>query len=82
MGEQFEQAPRSALNGHTGEMIRWVLGMALAGFVAYYTAQGALQERISALETTQRLQWEDVQRSLSRIETDLREVKRATAGTN
>lgn len=39
------------LNGKTGEVARWLLGLVAAGTVSYFTAQGTTRERIAVLET-------------------------------
>ena len=56
------------LNGKTGEYVRYLIGMGIAALVAYFTAQGALQERVSKVETLEQSHFEEVQRSLQRIE--------------
>ena len=56
------------LNGKTGEIVRYLIGLGVAGVVAYFTAIGALQERVSRVETLEQSHFEEVQRSLQRIE--------------
>ena len=55
------------LNGKTGEVMRWVIGLVVAGLVSYFTAQGAMQQRLSVVETTERLHYEATQRDLQDI---------------
>lgn len=56
------------LNGKTGEMLRWVIGLMIAGLVYYFSGIGALQERVSKVETLEESHFQEVQRSLVRIE--------------
>ncbi len=69
-------------NGQTkvGETGRFLVAMVAAAVVAYFTAQISTENRLTTLETTQRLQWDEVQRALSRIEAALRDVKQTVAG--
>lgn len=39
------------LNGRTGDMMRWAISLALAGVVAYFTAQNAANQRLTVVET-------------------------------
>lgn len=64
------------MNGKTGEMLRWLIGAVVAALVAYYTAAISTEQRLTAVEVSQRLQFEEVQRALARIELDVRDVKR------
>ncbi len=52
-------------------MLRWVATMALGGLVAYFTAQGAMQERLSVVETTERLHYDATVRTLQEIKDSL-----------
>ena len=54
----------SPLNGKTGEVLRWAIGIGLAGLVYYFTGMGAVQTRIAVLEERQ-----------SRLGGDLTEIK-------
>ena len=65
----------AGLNGKTGEVLRWLIGGIAAVLIAYYTAQGALENRLTALETKNQALGEEIQRSLTRIETDIRELR-------
>ena len=57
------------MNGK-GELLRYVLGLGLAAVVAYYTAQGAMQQRVTAVET----KVESVQQDIRDIKSDVREL--------
>lgn len=78
----------AGLNGKTGEFVRQLIGWAMAALIAYFTAQGAMRERVAALEATQKSEMQAVQQSilglrsemsdrLSDIKTDVREVREA-----
>lgn len=54
----------SSLNGKTGEIVRWVLGLLLAAVVAYFTSMGAVQTRLAVAEN-----------NIQRIGDDLKEIK-------
>jgi hypothetical protein len=58
----------SQANGRTGEWLRWLGGLALAALVSYYTAQGALNEKLAVIDTREQTRWEEVQRRLGAIE--------------
>lgn len=73
--EHAEDRGLLGLNGKTGEFLRWVAGLAFAAIVSYFTAQASVTNRLTAVETTQRLQFEEIQRSLVDIKVDLRDVK-------
>lgn len=67
------------LNGKTGEVLRWLLGMVSAALIAYFTAQSAIEQRVTAVETRQSAQYEDLQRQVtdakSDIKADIRELR-------
>lgn len=65
----------AGLNGRTGEIVRWILGGVFAALVAYYTAQGAMQERLRAVEVQQEAQFGELQRALGDIKLDVREIR-------
>lgn len=75
--EQRDESGLLGLNGRTGELVRWVVGLAMSAIVAYFSAQASVTNRLTAVETTQRLQFEEIQRSLSDLKLDVREVKTA-----
>lgn len=75
--EQRDESGLLGLNGLTGELVRWVVGLAMSAIVAYFSVQASVTNRLTAVETTQRLQFEEIQRSLSDLKLDVREVKTA-----
>lgn len=72
----------SQANGKTGELLRYVIGLALAAIVAYFSGQIATNKTIadtnervsttnghvSVIESREQSHFEEVQRSLIRIE--------------
>lgn len=58
----------SPLNGRTGEVVRWAIGIVLAGIVAYFTALGAMQAQIAVVIERERNHYEEIVRRLDRIE--------------
>lgn len=64
----------SRFNGRTGEWIRWLGGMVVAGIVAYFTAMGAMQKQIAIIDTREQTRWEEVQRTLQRMEANYQRV--------
>ncbi len=65
----------AGLNGKTGEVLRWLIGGIAAVVIAYYTAQNAMENRLTAVETAQEANFGEIQRSLGRIESDIRELR-------
>lgn len=57
-----------SLNGKTGEYIRWIVGMGLAGIVAYFTVLGALQSQLAVVVERERNHYDEIIRRLDRIE--------------
>ena len=60
-----------SLNGKTGEVLRWALGLGLAAIVAYYTAIGALQAQIAVVIEREQNHYTELLRRLDRIESKL-----------
>lgn len=60
------------LNGKTGEVMRWCIGLAVAALVSYFTAQNTTNERLTKIET----RWEFVQGSLTEIKTELKDQRK------
>lgn len=58
----------SPFNGKTGEYVRWALGVALAGLVAYFTAIGTIQAQIAVVIERERNHYDEIIRRLDRIE--------------
>jgi hypothetical protein len=75
----MEQEPTGAgllgLNGKTGEVLRWLLGLAGAALISYFTAQGAIEQRVTAVETKEGAHFEEVIRRMDLMQTDVRELR-------
>lgn len=74
------------LNGKSGEILRWLLMLALSGMVAYYTSMNAMSQQIAVTQTTERAHFDEMQRtladmkdetrrSLADIKADVREIR-------
>jgi hypothetical protein len=55
------------MNGK-GELLRYALGLVLAGLVAYFTAIGSVQTSVAVIDSREQQHFEEVQRTLQRIE--------------
>lgn len=59
------------MNGKTGEMLRWVIGLALACIVAYYTAIGSIRSQIAVVEERELNHYGEIIRRLDRMESKI-----------
>lgn len=57
-----------SLNGKTGEYLRAVLALALAGLVSYYTTLGVMQAQLAVVIERERNHYDEIIRRLDRIE--------------
>lgn len=62
-------------NGRMGEWVRWALLLIAAGVVSYFTTIGTLSTQLAMVEERQRNHFDEIQRSLSRIENDVRDLR-------
>lgn len=69
-------------NGKTGELVRYLIGMGVAALVAYYTAQMQIEHRmtstdgdVAVIKTLEQSHFEEVQRSLTRIERAIERIE-------
>lgn len=62
------------MNGKTGEMLRWILGLALAAIVSYFTALGALQSKVAVVEEREQNHYNEVRRLLETMDIKLDRV--------
>jgi hypothetical protein len=53
------------------EVLRWVVGLGLAGVVSYYTAIGSIRSQINVVEERENNHYIEVIRRLDRMETKL-----------
>lgn len=63
----------ASLNSKTGEALRWIFMLAVGAIVSYYTAVGTLENRLTALETTQQNQFLELRRSLEDFKANTRD---------
>ncbi len=73
--------PRDALsplgNGKLVSLGRWILSTAVTVLVAYYSAQIAIEQRITRVETRQESNFQEVLRTLDRVEAELVRLRSA-----
>lgn len=68
-------AHKTRLNGATGEVVRWLIGVAAAAVVAYFTTINAIQAAIVEVKTRQESQFNEVLRRLDVVQQDIRELR-------
>jgi len=56
------------LNGHTGEVARWIIGLVMLALVTYYNRDREAGERVVMIDVREQIRFEENQRSFSRIE--------------
>jgi predicted outer membrane lipoprotein len=64
-----------SLNGKTGEVLRWLLGLALAAAVAYFTTIGSMNVELATVKATEQNHFSEVLRRLDDMKADLRELR-------
>lgn len=67
MGEKF--------NGKTGEYIRYVMGLILAGIIAYFTTIGTLDKAVAQVREREDNHFSEVLRRLEILQQDIRELR-------
>jgi hypothetical protein len=73
---QYERdALRPLANGKLLAFGRFVLGIVVTVLVAYYSAQAAITERLTRVETLQQSNFQEVLRSLDRIQADITRLR-------
>lgn len=65
----------AGLNGKTGEVLRWLVGIAAAAVVGYYTSIGAINSEIATIKAKQESQFSEVLRRLDVMQTDIRDLR-------
>lgn len=63
------------VNGKTGEWIRYIVGLLLAGVVAYFTAIGTIRQQIATVQEREVNHFEEVLRRLDILQQDIRELR-------
>lgn len=79
LDERDERQPRRHEDGGLVKFGMWLLPLFLASIVSYFTAQISSEKRVTAVETAEKLHFEEVQRSLARIERVLESMQRPRA---
>ena len=67
-------AVTSPLNGKTGELLRFVAGLALAGLVSYFTAMQALSVQIAEVRKVEEAHFDELKRAVERVDGQLLRV--------
>lgn len=57
--------------GGSSVVLMWIVGLAIAGGVSYFTSKSTIESRVTQVETKEATHFEEVQRSLDRIERSL-----------
>lgn len=65
----------NGLNGKTGELLRWLSMLVLGTLVSYFTAQAAITNRITVLETLSSERWEYVKAFLQQNKEQLNRIE-------
>lgn len=63
------------MNGKTGDVVRWLAMMALAGVVSYYTTTATIQARLAVAESEIRLMRDDVRELRADVKMILQAVR-------
>lgn len=64
-------ALRPLANGKLVGLGKLVLGLVVTALVSYFTALGAIEQRVTRVETKEEAHFEEVMRQLDRIEAEL-----------
>lgn len=70
-------ALRPLANGKLQELGRWVVTMFVTALVAYFTAQGTINERVTRVEAKEESHFQELLRSLDRVEAELIRLRSA-----
>lgn len=62
-------------NGRTGEYIRYVVGLILAGIIAYFTTIGTLNQAVTEVREREDNHFSEVLRRLDVLQGDIRELR-------
>lgn len=62
-------------NGRTGEYLRYVIGLALAALIAYFTTIGTLNQAVAQVREREDNHFSEVLRRLDILQQDIRELR-------
>lgn len=62
---------QNAYNGRTGEMVRWVINLAIAAVVAWFASNGAMQAQLAVLQERENNHYQEIIKRLDRIDVGL-----------
>lgn len=63
------------VNGKTGEYIRYVFGLILAGLIAYFTTLGTINQAVTEVRERENNHFSEVLRRLEILQQDVRELR-------
>lgn len=64
-----------ARNGKSSELLKWVLGLVLAGLVSYFTTTSTMSERIAEVKATEEAHFQELLRRFDVLQEDVREIR-------
>lgn len=64
-----------SLNGKTGEMLRWIVALVIAGVIGYYSSLVATTERLRAVEVLQDAQYAELLRAVTDVKQEVRDLR-------
>lgn len=65
----------SKLDGKPGTILMWLVGLASSAIVGYYSAQAVIENRVTKVETSEGNHFDELQRSLGEMKTDIRDLR-------
>lgn len=57
------------------DVVRTIVTALVAGLVAYFTSMTAIDQRVTTVETRESTHFEELQRTLGEMRTDMREIR-------
>jgi hypothetical protein len=66
---------RSAKQGIGNEWIRWMVALALAALVSYFTTTGTMENGLTEVKTTENAHFEELLRRVDLMQQDIREIR-------
>ena len=65
----------AAMTSKNSEWKKWAIGLVLAALTSYFTSRIESERRVTTVETTQKLQFEEMQRRMSGIESGISRIE-------
>ena len=67
------------VNGKTGDLVRWLIGVAAAAAVAYFTTVSAINRELGEVRSTEHAHHSQNSENFKELKDDIRELRRALA---